>query len=72
MDEAAEIEELLPWYEKGTLDPGEMRRVAAYLEAHPEMQARLVLIREELAETIAANEGLGRQTRKYLMIWLLI
>jgi hypothetical protein len=57
--EAQEIEELLPWYEKGTLGPAEMRRVGDYLGAHPEMQFRLSLIREELAETIAANESLG-------------
>ena len=57
--EAQEIEELLPWYEKGTLGPAEMRRVGDYLRAHPEMQFRLSLIREELAETIAANESLG-------------
>jgi hypothetical protein len=57
--EAQEIEELLPWYEKGTLGSDEMRRVDDYLRAHPEMQFRLTLIREELAETIAANESLG-------------
>lgn len=57
--EAQEIEELLPWYEKGTLGPAEMRRVSDYLQAHPEMRFRLSLIREELAETIAANESLG-------------
>ena len=57
--EAQEIEELLPWYEKGTLGAAEMRRVGDYLEAHPEMQFRVGLIREELAETVAANESLG-------------
>ena len=53
------MEELLPWYEKGTLGPADMRRVGDYLEAHPEVQFRLGLIREELVETIAANESLG-------------
>jgi len=57
--EAQNIEELLPWYEKGTLSSAEMRRVESYLGTHPEMQFRLNLIREELAETIAANEALG-------------
>lgn len=57
--EAHDIEELLPWYEKGTLASAEMRRVETYLRTHPEMQFRLELIREELAETIAANENLG-------------
>lgn len=57
--EAQEIDELLPWYEKGALGPAEMRRVGDYLRAHPGMQFRLSLIREELAETVAANESLG-------------
>jgi hypothetical protein len=57
--EAQEIDELLPWYEKGTLSSAEMRRVSAYLQAHPEMPYRLSLIREELAETVSANESLG-------------
>lgn len=57
--EAQEINELLPWYEKGTLSAAEMRRVGDYLRAHPEMQFRLNLIREELAETVAANESVA-------------
>ncbi len=54
-----EIEQLLPWYEKGTLSAAEMQRVEAYLAAHPELRSRLTLIREEVAETVAANESLG-------------
>ena len=54
-----EIEQLLPWYEKGTLSAAEMQRVEAYLDTHPELRSRLALIREEVAETIAANESLG-------------
>ena len=57
--EAQTIEELLPWYEKGTLGPADMRRFDDYLRTHPEMQFQLGLIREELAETVAANERLG-------------
>jgi anti-sigma factor RsiW len=57
--EAQSIEELLPWYAKGTLDPDDMRQVSDYLGAHPEMQFHLDLIREELAETVAANESLS-------------
>lgn len=57
--EQDEIELMLPWYEAGTLSPAEMRRVGAYLAAHPDMGARLALVREELSGTIAANEALG-------------
>ena len=52
-------EMLLPWYENGTLAPDEMRRVEAYLARHPEMRSQTGLIREEMAETVAANESLG-------------
>lgn len=57
--DAQTIEELLPWYAKGMLDPVDMRQVSDYLGAHPEMRFRLDLVREELAETVAANESLG-------------
>ncbi|WP_125461584.1 MULTISPECIES: hypothetical protein [Rhodomicrobium] len=57
--ERDEIELMLPWYEKGTLSADEMRRVDAYLEAHPEMRTYLVLIREEMEHAVAANEALG-------------
>ncbi|MGB0086818.1 MAG: hypothetical protein WBP94_15785 [Rhodomicrobiaceae bacterium] len=53
------IEFMLPWYEKGTLSAGDMRRVEAYLAAHPELNVRLALVREESEETVAANESLG-------------
>ncbi len=54
-----DIELLLPWYEKGTLAPDEMRRVEAYLAAHPEIRSQLGLIAEEATETILANEQIG-------------
>jgi anti-sigma factor RsiW len=57
--EREDIEMLLPWYENGTLAPDEMRRVEAYLARHPEMRSQIGLIREEMAETVAANESLG-------------
>jgi hypothetical protein len=57
--EARSIEELLPWYAAGTLDPVDMRHVSEYLGAHPEMQFHLELVREELAEAVAANESRG-------------
>lgn len=57
MDDSIEL--LLPWYEKGTLSSTDMRRVETYLSAHPELRSHLDLIREEVVETIAANEDLG-------------
>jgi hypothetical protein len=57
--DAQSVKELLPWYAAGTLDPDAMRQVSEYLGAHPEMQFHLDLVREELAETAAANESLG-------------
>jgi anti-sigma factor RsiW len=53
------IEALLPWYEKGTLPEKEARLVADYLESHPERARFLSLIREEVNETIDANESAG-------------
>ena len=35
--EREEIEMLLPWYESGTLDPADFKRVERYLAAHPEI-----------------------------------
>jgi len=58
-DEREEIELLLPWYERGTLNADEMRRVERHLAADPELRARLELIREEISETIIGNESLG-------------
>lgn len=55
----SEIELLLPWYEKGTLSSADMQRVEAYLAAHPELGSHLDLIREEIVETVAANEDIG-------------
>ncbi len=58
-NEREDIELLLPWYERGTLTPEEMRRVETHLAADPELRERLALIREEASETIASNERLG-------------
>jgi anti-sigma factor RsiW len=54
-----DIEALMPWYEKGTLPEKEARLVADYLESHPERARFLALIREEVGETIEANETAG-------------
>ena len=53
-----EIEDLLPWYANGRLTPTERRRVEAALANDPELARRLELVREEMAETIAANEAI--------------
>ncbi len=55
-----DVAALLPWYEKGTLPTMDERAVEDYLKAHPEDGNRFIeLIREEVAETIEANEQAG-------------
>jgi hypothetical protein len=62
LSEREEIEALLPWFVTGKLDSADVKKVAAYLAAHADMDAelarRLALIREEQAETQAAHETL--------------
>ena len=58
-DEIDAIEELLPWYAAGTLDPADARRVEEALARMPELRASLRLVREEREETVALNESLG-------------
>ena len=58
-DEGDEMEMLLPWYAAGTLDAAATRKVEAWLAAHPQARKSVALIREELDETIGANESLG-------------
>jgi len=53
-----EIEDLLPWYANGRLSPADRRRVEAALIDDPELARRLELVREEMAETIAANQAI--------------
>lgn len=53
------VEALLPWYEKGTLGEDDARRVEAYLASDPEAARFRELIREEVDETVAANEAAG-------------
>jgi hypothetical protein len=55
-----DVEALLPWYEKGTLAASEARRVEEYLLQNADEGHRfLELIREEVTETIEANEQAG-------------
>jgi hypothetical protein len=55
-----DVEALLPWYEKGTLPASESRRVEEYLRENADEGHRFLgLIREEVTETIEANEQAG-------------
>ena len=58
-EETEAIEELLPWYAAGTLDPANVRRVEEALARRPDLQASLSVVREDRDETIALNESLG-------------
>jgi hypothetical protein len=53
-----EVEDLLPWYANGRLTPSDRRRVETALTQDPDLARRLELVREEMAETITANEAL--------------
>jgi len=54
-----DLEDLLPWYAAGTLNPRDAERVAAAVASDEELARRFELVREELAETIHLNETLG-------------
>jgi hypothetical protein len=58
-----DIEALLPWYEKGTLSEREARIVENYLKSNPDRARFLALIREEVVETVEANERAGTPSR---------
>ena len=54
----SEIEDLLPWYATGRISAGDRARVDQALKGDAELRRRLDLAREEMAETIDANERL--------------
>ena len=54
-----EIEELLPWYARGTLSGRDAERVEQVLAGDRELARRYELVRRELAETTRLNEALG-------------
>lgn len=54
-----EIELLLPWYVNGTLDTSDIAKVEAYLGQHPKMATQLATLREDMDETIHANEAIA-------------
>src|ERR1043165_6825240 len=57
--EREEIEALLPWHAAGTLSRREADMVEQALAADADLAAQYVTVREDLAETIVANETLG-------------
>ena len=57
--EPSEIEMLLPFHAVGTLNARDARRVDEALARDPELARQYAVIREEYAETIHLNEGLG-------------
>jgi hypothetical protein len=57
--EPSELELLLPWYAAGRLNARDARRVEEALASDPDLAQQYAVIREEYAETIALNEGLG-------------
>ena len=57
--EREEIEALLPWYAAGTLSRREAQMVEQALASDPDLAAQYETVREDLAETIVANESLG-------------
>jgi anti-sigma factor RsiW len=59
-----EIADLLPWYESGRLAPAERQRVEAALVTDAALRRELVLVREEMAETIVFNESQGVPSRQ--------
>ena len=54
-----EIEALLPWHAAGTLSRREADMVERALAADADLSTQYETIREDLAETIVANESLG-------------
>jgi hypothetical protein len=59
VSEREEIEALLPWHAAGTLTRREAPKVEQALAADADLAAQYATIREDLAETIVANETLG-------------
>lgn len=54
-----EIELLLPWYVNGTLEASDAAKVEAYLERHPDMRVQLATLRDDMHETVGANEAIA-------------
>lgn len=65
-DPADEREALIPWYVTGRLSAEERRAVEDYLAENPQARLQLDLAREELDETIAANEAIRAPSARML------
>jgi anti-sigma-K factor RskA len=59
VSEREEIEALLPWHAAGTLSRREAQMVEQALAADADLRTQFETIREDLSETIVANESLG-------------
>jgi hypothetical protein len=55
----SDLEALLPWHAAGTLDNHEAAEIENALADDPELARRFAMVREEMTETILANEALG-------------
>jgi hypothetical protein len=53
------VEKLLPWYATGKLAASDRNDVENALKRSPQLRKQLDLIRQELSETVAANEALA-------------
>ena len=68
--EREEIEALLPWHAAGTLSRREAQMVEQALASDPDLAAQYATVREDLAETIVANESLGAPSARALLVQL--
>lgn len=66
LSEREEIESLLPWFAAGTLSRRDAERVERALKDDAELARQFEMVREELGETIRANESLGAPSARAL------
>lgn len=66
LSEREEIESLLPWFAAGTLSRRDAERVERALANDAELARQFEMVREELGETIRANESLGAPSARAL------
>lgn len=66
LTEREEIESLLPWFAAGTLSRRDAERVERALASDAELARQFEMVREELGETIRANESLGAPSARAL------
>jgi len=66
LTEREEIESLLPWFAAGTLSRRDAERVERALKDDAELARQFEMVREELGETIRANESLGAPSARAL------